>query len=197
MRIVTLLGSPRANGNTATLAEVFNQTAESAGADVRTFMLNELNFSGCQHCEACKTKTDKCVLKDDLAAVLEAVKITDVLVLATPIYFADITAQLKTFVDRCYSFLEPFEQKGVPESSRISGDKQLVLITAQNRTDEMFSEVCEKYRMIFQFLGFAGESHLVRGCDIREADALKTKNRQDLIALAEQTARKVMAMSDV
>jgi len=113
---------------------------------VQTFMLNKMDFRGCQHCDACKTKTDRCVLKDDMTVVLEAVKNTDVLVLATPIYFAHITAQLKTFVDRCYSYLAPFEHKAMPDASRISDDKKLVLITAQNLTDEAFSEVCEKYR---------------------------------------------------
>lgn len=191
MKVVTLFGSPRENGNTATLAKVFNETAESSGADVQSFILNKMNFRGCQHCDACKTKTDKCVLKDDLTEVLDAVKNTDVLVLATPIYFADISAQLKTFVDRCYSYLEPYEQKGMPDSSRISGDKKLVLITAQNRTDEMFFEVCEKYRMIFKLLGFH-ESYLIRGCDLLKADALKTKNRKDLIDLAGETANKLI-----
>ena len=192
MNVVTLYGSPRINGNTATLANVFNKTAESSGADVHAFMLNKMNFRGCQHCDMCKTKTDTCVLKDDLTEVLDAVQKTDVLVLATPIYFSDISAQLKTFVDRCYSYLEPFDDKAMPDTSRLSGNKKLVLITAQNRTGEVFSEVCDKYRMIFKFLGFE-ESHLIRGCDIRDADALKTKNRQDLIDLAEQTAFKVAA----
>jgi len=190
MKIVTLLGSPRANGNTATLANIFNKTAEMSGADIQTFMLNKMNFRGCQHCDACKTKTDRCVLKDDLTEVLEAVRHTDVLVLSTPIYFVDITAQLKTFVDRCYSFLEPYE--GIPAASRISGDKKLVLITAQNRPDEDHADICMKYRMIFDFMGFK-ESHLIRGCELLKADALNTKHRQDLIDLAKQTAIEVVA----
>ena len=49
MKVVTLLGSPRANGNTATLANVFNETTEISGADTRTFMLNKMNFRGCHH----------------------------------------------------------------------------------------------------------------------------------------------------
>ncbi len=191
MKVVTLFGSPRVNGNTARLAKEFNNTAESSGADVQSFVLNKMNFKGCQHCEACKTKIDNCVLKDDLTEVLDAVKKTDILVLATPIYFADITAQLKTFVDRCYSYLEPYEHKGRPDTSRISGDKKLVLITAQNASDELFPEVCEKYRMIFRLLGFE-ESHLIRGCDLMKADGLKTKNREDLIGLARETASKLI-----
>lgn len=189
MKIVALFGSPRVNGNTATLTKTFNKTAEDLGADVQSFYLNKLDAKGCQACDSCKTKTDHCVVKDDLADVLESVKNTDVLVAATPIYFADISAQLKIFVDRCYSYLEPF--KTIPKTSRLKTGKKFVLITAQNRGDGMFAEVCTKYRMIFEFLGFQ-ETHLIRGCDLREADALKTKNRQDLIELTKETAKKVV-----
>jgi multimeric flavodoxin WrbA len=189
MKIVALLGSPRANGNTATLTRAFNKTAEELGAVVQTFLLNKLDAKGCQACDACKTETDHCVIRDDLANVLESVKNADVLVAATPIYFADISAQFKIFVDRCYSYLEPFET--MPEASRLKAGKKFVLITAQNRGEDMFSEVCTKYRMIFEFLGFT-ETHLIRGCDLLKADALKTKNRQDLSDLSKETARKVM-----
>jgi len=189
MKVVALFGSPRANGNTATLTKVFNKTAEELGADVQTFLLNKLDAKGCQACDTCKTKTDHCVIKDDLAEVLESVKNADVLVAATPIYFADISAQLKIFVDRCYSYLEPFET--IPKASRLKVGKKFVLITAQNQGEDMFAEVCTKYRMISEFLGFQ-ETHLIRGCDLREADALKTKNRQDLIDLSKETAKKVL-----
>lgn len=189
MKVVTLFGSPRPNGNTATLANAFNETAEEMGADVKSFMLNKLDFRGCQACDACKTQSDKCVLKDDLAEVLEAVANTDILVLATPIYFAEVTAQLKTFVDRCYSYLEPFEV--MPETSRLKPGKKMVLIMAQNRGDELFADVCQKYRMIFEFLGFK-ETHLIRGCELLAADALKTKNRNDLIEFSRETARKIL-----
>jgi multimeric flavodoxin WrbA len=189
MKIVALFGSPRVNGNTATLTKTFNKTAEESGAVVQTFLLNKLDARGCQACDACKTETDHCVLKDDLAIVLESVKGADVLVAATPIYFADISAQFKIFVDRCYSYLEPF--KTMPKASRLESGKKFVLITAQNRGADMFAEVCTKYRMIFEFLGFK-DTYLIRGCDLLEADALKTKNRQDLIDLAKETAWKVV-----
>ncbi len=189
MNVVTLLGSPRTNGNTATLAKAFIDTAEASGAEVQTFLLNKLDARGCQACNACKTKTDRCVIEDGLTDVLEAVRNTDVLVAATPIYFADVSAQFKIFVDRCYAYLEPFDD--MPTHSRLATGKKFVLITAQNRDESLFDEVCTKYRMIFKFLGFR-ETHLVRGCGLREADALIKKNRQDLIELSKETARNVL-----
>ncbi len=189
MKIVALFGSPRPNGNTATLAKAFIETAESFGAQVQSFLLNKLDIKGCQACDICKTKTDHCVIKDDISTILSAVQAADVLVAATPIYFADITAQLKIFVDRCYSFLEPFET--VPEKTRVIPGKKFVLITAQNREDDFFAEVCMKYRRIFELLGFE-KTYLVRGCDLMKADDIKTKNRQDLMALAMETAQKIV-----
>jgi multimeric flavodoxin WrbA len=189
MKVVALFGSPRVNGNTASLTKTFNKTVEDLGADVQTFFLNKFDAKGCQACDACKTKTDHCIIKDDIATVLESVKDADVLVAATPIYFADVSAQFKIFVDRCYSYLEPFET--MPKTSRLKKGKKFVLITAQNREEDMFAEVCTKYRMLFEFLGF-DETHLIRGCDLMETDALKTKNRQDLFELAKETAKKVI-----
>lgn len=113
MKVVSLFGSPRPNGNTATLARRFNRTAEDLGADVQSFLLNKIQARGCQACNACKTKTDRCVLEDEMSEILEAVKAADVLVAASPIYFADISAQLKIFVDRCYSYLESLSTPGL------------------------------------------------------------------------------------
>jgi multimeric flavodoxin WrbA len=58
---------------------------------------------------------------------------TDFLALVTPIYFADITGQLKAFVDRCYSFLKPFDNKTGPDAIRIPTSKKMVLITARKQ----------------------------------------------------------------
>ena len=189
MKVVSLFGSPRANGNTAALTKTFNKIAEDLGAEVQTFLLNKLDIKGCQACDTCKTITDHCVIKDDLTEILESVKNADVLVAATPIYFADISAQFKIFVDRCYSYLEPYET--MPKTSRLKAGKKFVLITAQNLGEDMFDEVCTKYRMIFDLLGFK-ETYLIRGCDLRETDDLIIKNRQDLFSLAEVTSKRVI-----
>lgn len=189
MNIVTLFGSPRKKGNTAAMAEMFNNTASDAGAIVESFFLNDMKIRGCQACDACKSQTDHCVLKDEMTGVLDAVDNADVLVAATPIYFADITAQLKIFIDRCYSFLEPFED--IPSGTRIKPGKQFVLITAQNRGDDLFEEVCTKYLMIAKHLGFE-KTHLIRGCDLLKSDDIHTKKREDLFEAVRKTAKDIV-----
>src|SRR5690242_13764760 len=104
MKIVCLLGSPRENGNSAAIANRLCTTAEGLGAEVHTIVLNKLQYRGCQGCMACKTKLDRCALKDDLTEILDLIRETDILVLATPVYFWDVTSQLKTFLDRTFSY---------------------------------------------------------------------------------------------
>jgi multimeric flavodoxin WrbA len=94
MKIVCVLGSPRETGNSSAVANRFCDTAEKFGAQVKTFVLNQLAYRGCQGCMACKTKLDKCILEDDLTEVLDTIRKTDVLVLASPVYFWDVSGQL-------------------------------------------------------------------------------------------------------
>lgn len=107
MNVVTLLGSPRSGKNSASIANRFTESAAQLGAETRTFELNRLNYRGCQGCYACKQSLDHCVLNDDLSEVLNAVKEADLVVLASPVYYGDISAQLKGFIDRSYSYLKP------------------------------------------------------------------------------------------
>jgi multimeric flavodoxin WrbA len=95
MKIVSVLGSPRENANSSTIANRFCTTAEQFGAEVKTLVLNNLEYHGCQGCMACKKKLDRCALEDDLTEVLDAVRETDVLVLASRVYYRDVSGQLK------------------------------------------------------------------------------------------------------
>jgi multimeric flavodoxin WrbA len=131
------------------------------------------------------------VLEDDLAPVLDTIRGTDILVLATPVYFADISGQMKTFIDRCFSYLVP-DFLETPEPTRLAPGKKMVFIQTQNQPDEnMFADIFPKYDLIFHLLGFR-DNHLIRGCDLREADDLRVKNREDLKALTKETAKKLI-----
>jgi multimeric flavodoxin WrbA len=78
----------------------------------------------------CKTKLDRCVLKDDLSEVLDAVRETDILVMATPVYYGEVSSQLKGFIDRTFSFLVP-DYTTNPNPSRLQSNKKLVFIQTQ------------------------------------------------------------------
>ncbi len=167
MKITCLLGSPRPNGNSSYLASRFCAGAEKRGATVSVFPLNKLAYKGCQGCMACKTKLEKCVLQDGLTDVLAAAAETDVLVLATPVYFGEITAQLKAFVDRTFSWFTPdFLTSDRP--SRLAPGKKLVLIQVQGQPDPAFyADIWPRYETFLKMYGF-GERRLFRACGLHE-----------------------------
>ena len=186
MKIVSLMGSPRKKGNTAAINNHFCTAAENLGAQVKTYVLNELDYRGCQGCMACKTKLDKCVLEDDLTQVLDAVRDADILVLGSPVYFWDVTSQLKGFLDRTYSYLVPnFHSQ--PVKSRLAPGKKLVMILAQGQPDEtMFTNIFPKFEYFFKMQGFS-ESHLIRACGVREAG--EVEKQEHVMELAEKLAQ--------
>ncbi len=188
MKIVCLLGSPRNNGNSATIANRLCTTAERLGAEVQTFALNKLEYRGCQGCMACKTKLDQCALEDDLTEVLEAVRETDVLVLASPVYYGDLSSQLKGFIDRSYSYLGP-DYLTNPKPCRLSAGKKLVFILTQGNPDqERFTDIFGRYDYFFKWYGFT-QSHLIRACGVREPGEVAA--HEDVMRLAETTAEKI------
>lgn len=188
MKITCLLGSPRPNGNSATIAHHFLKIAERHGAQIHMFALNKMNFRGCQACMACKTKLDHCALKDDLTQVLDDIRDSDVLVLATPTYFHDVSAQMKTFIDRIYSYYVPnFLTSEKP--GRLPLGKRLVFIQTQAQPDSnLFAEVFPKYELFFKSLGF-GRNQLIRACGVSGPEDVS--KREEILKEAEEAARQI------
>ena len=186
MKITCLLGSPRINGNSAAIARRFLDTAEALGAEIETFILNSLSYRGCQACYACKTKLERCVLNDDLSRVLEAVKEADILVMATPTYYGDISGQLKCFIDRTFSYLKP-DYITNSEPSRLAAGKKLLFIITQGAPDKaMFDHIFPLYDRFFKWYGYS-ESKLIRACGVGSGGVVDVPER-DLIT-AEEAAR--------
>jgi multimeric flavodoxin WrbA len=162
MKILSLLGSPRSGKNSASIANRFTETAASLGAEILTVELNQLSYRGCQGCYACKKGLDHCVLEDDLTVVLAAVHDADLVLLASPVYFGDVTAQLKGFIDRSYSFLKP-EYMTSREPSRLS-PKKLVFVLTQGQPDgSLFADIFTRYEGFLKWMGFT-ETRLIRAC---------------------------------
>lgn len=168
-KIVALLGSPRKEGNSATLVKTFLEASEKFGATTEVYLLNTLTYRGCQACYACKTKLDECILKDDLTAVLAAVKEADIVVLASPVYYGDITAQLKSFFDRTFSYFTP-DYRTNPNPSRLAPGKHLVFVQTQGQPDpNVFDDVYPRYDRFFNRYGFVS-THLIRAYGVANVD---------------------------
>lgn len=188
MKVTCLLGSPRARANSSIIAERFCAAAKGVGADVKTFKLNDLEYRGCQACYVCKTKLDRCVLKDDLTEVLDAVRETDILVLASPVYFWDVSAQMKAFLDRSFSFLVP-DFLTNPHRSRLAPGKKLVLILTQNNPDKnSFANIFQKFDYFFRGFGFT-DTRQIRAFGTNEPGAVEGDS--EVIGLAASTAEEL------
>ncbi len=189
MKITCVLGSPRIKGNSAVMAKRFCDTAEKLGAQVQTFVLNELHYRGCQACMACKTKSDKCVLQDDLTPVLESVREGDVLVMGSPVYMWDVSSLLRSFIERTYSFFVP-DFATNPNPSRLKPGKKLVFIQTQGQPSEnMFADLFSRIEPIFKRYGFT-DNHLIRGVGVRKLGEIATK--EEVMNKVEETAEKIM-----
>jgi multimeric flavodoxin WrbA len=186
-RVVCLLGSPRPKGNSAVMAGALCRAAEAAGAHVTTFALNQLAYRGCQGCLACKKKEAACVLKDDLTVVLKTVAACDTLVLATPVYFGEVTSQLKAFIDRTYSYLTPDYALNRAHRTRLASGKTLCFVIAQGHPrEDLFTDIFPRYAYFFNWLGFT-HSRLLRACKIyNQGDAAA---RAGLLEQAEALGR--------
>jgi multimeric flavodoxin WrbA len=189
MKIVGLLGSPRYAGNSAIIADRLLATARNLGGEIRKFELNRLTYQGCQGCYACKETLDHCILTDDLAAVLEAVQEADLVVLATPVYYGDVTAQLKGFIDRTFSYHLP--DSGTNSStSRLPTGKKLVFIQTQGHPDAgRFADIFLRYDSFLRWEGFA-QSHLIRACGV--GPTTRAEALEPYLGQAEELARKLM-----
>ena len=99
-KVLILSGSPRKGGNSDLLCDAFLRGAESAGHTVEKIRIAEKRIAPCAACYYCKNHGGACARKDDMAEVLQKMIDADVLVLASPVYFYSVDAQLKTVIDR-------------------------------------------------------------------------------------------------
>ena len=165
MKIACLLGSPRKSSCSSAIAGSLVRTAVSLGATAETYTLNDLSYRGCQGCYACKKTLDRCILNDDLTKVLDAVKDADLLVMASPVYYGEITSQMKGFFDRTFSYLKP-DYITNANPSRLAPGKRLVMVQTQGQPDpKMFGDIFSRYRMFLNWTGYK-DCRLIRACGL-------------------------------
>jgi multimeric flavodoxin WrbA len=99
IRVLGLAGSPRRHGNTETLLDRFLAGAREAGAEVEKVVVARLGIAACIACGGC-AKEGACVVQDEFQRVNEALVASDVIVLASPLFFWNVPAQVKALIDR-------------------------------------------------------------------------------------------------
>ena len=103
-RVLVLLGSPRKKGNSSILAEQIIQGAESVGAKVETIHLHGMKIAPCQSCYTCQKRDSKgCAIDDDMQTIYQKLIENEAWVIASPVYWFNMSAQTKLFMDRCFA----------------------------------------------------------------------------------------------
>jgi len=187
MKIVCLLGSPRPQGNSSTIARQFLREAAKHGARVQTFDLHQLDYGGCKACYVCKGPPGKCCVNDDLIPVLDAIYEADTLVISTPIYFDGFNYKVSAFLERTNSYFQVDEQTSA-FNSRLAPGKKLVFIQVQGRPASARKDLSPQFNQYFDWLGFK-DKYLIYACGVNRPGDIKTGD--DILQLAEETARNI------
>lgn len=148
MNVIGINGSPRKQWNTATLVAKTLEGAAAQGATTELVHLYDLDYKGCISCFACKTRGGKsygkCVLRDDLAPVLEKIAAADALVIGSPIYFGTVTGETRSFLER---LLFQYLTYTVPYGTLLSKQIKTGFIYTMNVPDELSKQY--GYEQIF------------------------------------------------
>jgi multimeric flavodoxin WrbA len=102
-RIVVINGSLRVNGNTDVIIKSLLNGAENTDVTMRQFLLRDIKIKSCIGCYSCYEK-DKCSIKDDMQAIHHELQRSDLIILASPMYWWGVTGLMKTFIDRLYLY---------------------------------------------------------------------------------------------
>ena len=133
-KVLILSGSPRKNGNSDILCDEFMRGAKEAGNEVEKIRVSEKKIDFCRGCYFCQKSGGVCAIKDDMAEVLQKMIGADVIVLASPVYFYSIDAQLKTLIDRTVARWTEVSNKEFYYIATSADEEQ----AAQERTIECF-----------------------------------------------------------
>lgn len=185
MKIVCVNGSPRKNSNSAGIAQHFCETAQKKGAELKTYFINKLDYKGCQGCNACKEKSEKCVLQDGLTEVLEEIRSCDLLLMASPVYYGDVSSQMKAFIDRNYSFVD---KDFTPRLA--SGKKTLFVLSQANPDEKAFADIYSRYSSFYKMMGFT-DCGVIRACGVRGPG--EVAGREDIMKLTEEKVLQIFA----
>ncbi|MFH1245065.1 MAG: flavodoxin family protein [Candidatus Omnitrophota bacterium] len=103
MKVLGISASPRRGGNSEALLDKVLEGAGACGLETEKIILNEQQFRPCQECAGCR-QTGRCVIDDAMQAVYARLDAADIVILASPIFFGSLSAQLKAMIDRCQCY---------------------------------------------------------------------------------------------
>jgi multimeric flavodoxin WrbA len=185
MKVVGFVGSPRKGGNTETCVNEILAGAAEKGAETKLFNIAHMNIKACQGCLACMTK-GHCIVQDDFQQVVKEIESSDAIVIGSPVYMGQMSAQTKAMFDRFCSYLNP------DFSSRVKKGTGFVLAFTQKQPDiNWIMPYVDATGEMFKFLGFMPLNKLVVGGMMMPDDF---KKNQAELEMARDVGRKIIAV---
>lgn len=177
MRVLGIAGSPRRGGNTDLLLAEVMRGAASRGAEVKTVILNDLKIAPCQHCDAC-LEAGRCKVEDDMQMVYRELEAADRIVLASPIQFTGVTAQMKAMIDRCQALWARKYVLKLPPLGNRRERKGLFISVGGRKIANLFQPALVMIKTVFRILDITCAGELLfpgvdeKGAIAKHPDAL-------------------------
>jgi len=188
LRILGIMGSPRLGGNTDLLLDAALSGARSQGAEVEKIVVDKLNISPCREHYGC-LEDGNCIIRDDMDALYPKLLDADGIVVASPMFFYGITAQLKALIDRCQAL---WARKHVLKQSWPgAGRKGAFIAVGATRGETLFDGSIATVKYFFKTIGVEyAQELLIRGVD-QKGDIQKHPSAlKDAFELGQRLARK-------
>ena len=147
-QVVMFNGSPRMDGNIATIINTIARGVQDGGGEAKTYTLFKMKFMACQSCFQCRMGKGDCAINDEITAALEKVKTADALVIGSPIYMLQMSGPVKNLYDRFFPLTDVNYQPRY-------GTKKLLTVYSQGMDDpHIFDSYFEYTAAIFPAFGF-------------------------------------------
>ncbi len=176
-RVLGISGSARRDGNSELLLKELLRSAEASGLETELVILSELNISPCTSCDSCQ-KDGQCVINDDMQPMYHKLLEADYVVLASPVYFKGVSAQMKACIDRCQAL---WSRKYILKQKLVSPDrpgrKGYFISTAGSKGgNNIFSGAIATIKAIFHVLDIEYKGELLFNGMEKKGDILKHPN---------------------
>lgn len=162
--VLVISSSPRKGGNSDILSDEFVNGAFAGGNTVEKIRTDEKKIGFCKACYYCKKSKGECIIKDDMAEILDKMLKADVIVLASPVYFYSVDAQMKTLIDRTVARWLEFKNK-----------EFYYIMTAAEDSDSVMDCTLECFRGLAACLEGSKEKGVIYGKGVYEKGEINSK----------------------
>ena len=163
-KVLILSGSPRKGGNSDLLCDEFLRGALEAGHEAEKVFVRSRKVAPCMACYYCKDHGGACAIKDDMAELLDRMQAADVIVMASPVYFYSIDAQMKAVIDR-----------SVARWTNIPNKEFYYIMTSAEDSDTVMNCTLECFRGFAACLEGSVEKGVIYGKGVYEKGSVKDK----------------------